>query len=58
MELLFLMIFLDTDNDLAKEIGGYKHLVVLQQLKVVDGDAVQCLDNLPRGTANGDCIHV
>lgn len=58
MGLLFLMIFLDTDNDLANEIGGYQNLVVSQRLKVVNGDAVQSLENLPRGTTNGDCIQL
>jgi len=46
----------DTDNDLEKEVGGYEHVVVLRNVKVVDGDAVDILHNLPRGTHNGDCI--
>lgn len=46
----------DTDNDLEKEVGGYEHVVVLRNVKVVDGDAVDILHNLPRGTHNGDFL--
>lgn len=37
-------------------MGGYEHVVVSRNVKVVDGDAVDILQNLPRGTHNGDCI--
>ncbi|KAL6007972.1 ATP-dependent DNA helicase II subunit 2 [Asimina triloba] len=45
-----------TDNDLTKEVGGYEHVAVLQQIKVVDSDTVDALQKLPRGSACGDCI--
>jgi hypothetical protein len=38
-------------------VGGYKHVVVSKNSKVVDGDIVEALQQLPRGTADGDCIH-
>lgn len=47
----------ETDNELTKEVGGYEHVVVLQKIKVVDGDLVETLQQLPRGTVAGDCIH-
>lgn len=50
------LLTLDTNNDLEKEVGGYEHVVVLRNVKVVDGDCVDILQNLPRGTHNGDCI--
>lgn len=31
-------------------------MVVLRDPKVVDGDLVEALQQLPRGTFNGDCI--
>ena len=46
----------DTNNELTKEVGGYEHVVVLRHIKVVDGDAVEALQQLPRGTITGDCI--
>lgn len=46
----------ETDNELEKEVGGYEHVVVLRNVKVVDGDAVDVLRNLPRGTRNGDFL--
>lgn len=49
--------FSDTDNELTTEVGGYDHVVVLKNIKVVDGDIVEALQQLPRGTSNGDCIH-
>ncbi|KAI3692357.1 hypothetical protein L6452_32171 [Arctium lappa] len=44
----------DTKNDLTKEIGGYEHVTVLQPIKVVDGDLVDVMQQLPRGTVPGD----
>jgi len=38
-------------------VGGYQHVVVLKNIKVVDGDIVEALQQLPRGTTDGDCIH-
>ncbi|KAJ9537208.1 hypothetical protein OSB04_029941 [Centaurea solstitialis] len=46
----------DTENDLTKEIGGYEHVTVLQPIKVVDGELVDVMQQLPRGTVPGDCI--
>ncbi|XP_047342319.1 ATP-dependent DNA helicase 2 subunit KU80 [Impatiens glandulifera] len=46
----------DTNNDLRREIGGYGNIVVLQNIKVVDGDLVDVLQKLPRGTVAGDFI--
>ncbi|XP_042501367.1 ATP-dependent DNA helicase 2 subunit KU80 isoform X1 [Macadamia integrifolia] len=46
----------DTDNELTKEVGGYEHVVVLRHIKVVDGDMIQALQKLPRGTAAGDFL--
>lgn len=49
--------FSDTNNELTTEVGGYQHVVVLKNIKVVDGDIVEALQQLPRGTTDGDCIH-
>lgn len=46
----------DTENDLTMEVGGYEHVLVLQNIKVVDGHLVETLQQLPRGTHAGDCI--
>ncbi|XP_027922087.1 ATP-dependent DNA helicase 2 subunit KU80 [Vigna unguiculata] len=46
----------DTDNELTTEIGGYQHVVVLKKIKVVDGDIVEALQQLPRGTTDGDFL--
>ncbi|KAI3982627.1 hypothetical protein MKX01_031366 [Papaver californicum] len=46
----------DTDNELTNEVGGYEHVVVLRHCKVVDGDIIEALQNLPRGTAPGDFL--
>lgn len=46
----------DTKNELTKEVGGYEHVVVLRDIRVVDGDVVESLQQLPRGTFSGDCI--
>ncbi|RRT59040.1 hypothetical protein BHM03_00014092 [Ensete ventricosum] len=48
------MEFSDTNNELEKEVGGYGHVVVLRDIRVVDDDAVVVLKNLPRGTSPGD----
>lgn len=47
----------DTKNDLTMEVGGYENVTVLRNLKVVDGDLVDVLQQLPRGSVHGDCIH-
>jgi hypothetical protein len=52
-----LLKFLETDNELTKEVGGYEHVVVLRNIKVVDGDLVDAFQELPRGNFDGDCIH-
>ncbi|XP_076945842.1 ATP-dependent DNA helicase 2 subunit KU80-like [Bidens hawaiensis] len=44
----------DTNNDLTNEVGGYEHVTVLQPIKVVDGDLVGVVQQLPRGTVPGD----
>lgn len=51
------LLFSDTDNELTTEVGGYQHVVVSKNSKVVDGDIVEALQQLPRGTTDGDCIH-
>ncbi|KAF6138256.1 hypothetical protein GIB67_019426 [Kingdonia uniflora] len=48
----------DTNNELTEEIGGYKHVVVLQKSKVVDGLLIEELQKLPRGTIPGDFLDV
>ncbi|KAI4356806.1 hypothetical protein L6164_000794 [Bauhinia variegata] len=46
----------ETDNELTKEVGGYQHVMVLKNIKVVDGDIVDALQQLPRGTTDGDFL--
>ncbi|KAE9460044.1 hypothetical protein C3L33_08077, partial [Rhododendron williamsianum] len=46
----------DTNNELTTEVGGYEHVSVLQQIRVVDKDIVEALQQVPRGTVSGDCI--
>ena len=46
----------ETNNELTKEVGGYENISLLQDIKVVDGDLVDTLQKLPRGTVDGDCI--
>lgn len=46
----------DTENELTTEVGGYEHVVVSQNIKVVDGHLVETLQQLPQGTHAGDCI--
>ncbi|XP_020219252.1 ATP-dependent DNA helicase 2 subunit KU80 isoform X1 [Cajanus cajan] len=46
----------DTDNELTSEVGGYQHVVVLKDIKVVDGDIVEALQQLPRGKNDGDFL--
>lgn len=46
----------DSKNDLTEEVGGYENVMVLQGLKVVDGDFVATLQQLPRGTVHGDFL--
>ncbi|RYR71038.1 hypothetical protein Ahy_A02g005336 isoform F [Arachis hypogaea] len=42
----------DTDNELTEEVGGYQHVVVLKNIKVVEGDIVEALQQLPRGATH------
>ena len=53
---MVLFDLLETENELTKEVGGYEHVVVLQNIKVVDGHLVETVQLLPRGTHDGDCI--
>ncbi|XP_021858943.1 ATP-dependent DNA helicase 2 subunit KU80 [Spinacia oleracea] len=46
----------ETNNELTKEVGGYENVVVLEGIKVVDGDLVDVLDQIPRGTVPGDFL--
>ncbi|XP_030551953.2 ATP-dependent DNA helicase 2 subunit KU80 isoform X1 [Rhodamnia argentea] len=46
----------ETENELTMEVGGYEHVVVLQNIKVVDGDLVETLKKIPRGTLPGDFL--
>ncbi|CAK9154517.1 unnamed protein product [Ilex paraguariensis] len=46
----------DTNNELTTEVGGYEHVVVLRHIKVVDGDLVEALQQLPQGTVAGDFL--
>ncbi|XP_027107832.1 ATP-dependent DNA helicase 2 subunit KU80 isoform X2 [Coffea arabica] len=45
-----------TENELTKEVGGYEHITVLRHIKVVDGDLLQALQNLPRESVDGDFL--
>ncbi|KAK9143693.1 hypothetical protein Syun_013093 [Stephania yunnanensis] len=45
-----------TDNELTREVGGYEHVLVLCESKVVDGDILDAVQRLPRGTVPGDFI--
>lgn len=53
---VLLLKYSETQNELTTEVGGYEHVLVLQHIKVVDGDLVNVLQQLPRGTVAGDCI--
>ncbi|KAL7121158.1 hypothetical protein ACP275_02G165800 [Erythranthe tilingii] len=46
----------ETKNDLTVEVGGYENVMVLGGIKVVDGDLVEALHQLPRGTVHGDFL--
>ncbi|XP_057546742.1 ATP-dependent DNA helicase 2 subunit KU80 isoform X3 [Amaranthus tricolor] len=46
----------ETKNDLTVEVGGYENIVVLRNIKVVDGDLVDALESLPQGTVPGDFL--
>ncbi|KAI3444684.1 hypothetical protein Pfo_001349 [Paulownia fortunei] len=46
----------DTKNDLTVEVGGYENVMVLRDVKVVDGDLVEALQQLPRGSVHGDFL--
>ncbi|KAJ1292628.1 hypothetical protein BS78_01G004700 [Paspalum vaginatum] len=45
-----------TCNDLAKELGGYRHVTVAHDIKVVDEGTAQALQNLPVGSVPGDFL--
>eukprot|EP00261_Vitis_vinifera_P027740 XP_010661635.1 PREDICTED: ATP-dependent DNA helicase 2 subunit KU80 isoform X4 [Vitis vinifera] len=45
-----------TKNELTKKVGGYKYVLVSQDIKVVDGDLVEAVRELPRGTFAGDFL--
>ncbi|KAK6162483.1 hypothetical protein DH2020_002324 [Rehmannia glutinosa] len=46
----------DTKNDLTVEVGGYENVKVLRDIKVVDGNLVEALQQLPRGSVHGDFL--
>ncbi|CAN6296983.1 unnamed protein product [Urochloa humidicola] len=46
----------ETCNELAKELGGYKHVTVAHDIKVVDEGTSQALQNLPAGSVPGDFL--
>ncbi|KAM3264469.1 ATP-dependent DNA helicase 2 subunit KU80 [Capsicum annuum] len=46
----------DTKNELTEEVGGYEHVTVLRNIKVVDEDLVDALQSLPRGSVPGDFL--
>ncbi|KAF5744319.1 ATP-dependent DNA helicase 2 subunit KU80-like isoform X2 [Tripterygium wilfordii] len=46
----------ETKNELTEEVGGYQHVVVLRDIKVVDGDLIKAFQPLPRGTVSGDYL--
>ncbi|XP_039825274.1 ATP-dependent DNA helicase 2 subunit KU80-like [Panicum virgatum] len=46
----------ETCNELAKEIGGYKHVTVAHDIKVVDEGMLQALQNLPAVSVPGDFL--
>lgn len=47
-----------TENELARDIGGYEHVAVVRNIRVVDEVVVENAKRLPRGTIAGDCILV
>ncbi|TVU44219.1 hypothetical protein EJB05_03655 [Eragrostis curvula] len=44
----------ETSNELAKELGGYKHVTVAHDIKVIDEETAHALQNLQCGTVPGD----
>ncbi|KAI9182708.1 hypothetical protein LWI28_028090 [Acer negundo] len=46
----------DTRNELSTQLGGYENIVVLRDIKVVDGDLIENLTRIPRGTVAGDFL--
>lgn len=46
----------ETNNELTVEVGGYENIVVLSHIKVVDGDLVDVVEQIPRGTVPGDFL--
>ncbi|MQL90254.1 hypothetical protein Taro_022838 [Colocasia esculenta] len=48
--------YVDTDNELEKQVGGYEHIVVRCPIKIVDENIVETVQKLPRGTIPGDFL--
>lgn len=46
----------ETDNELNTELGGYKNIVVAQPIAVVSEGLTSCLDSVPHGSGESDCI--
>lgn len=46
----------ETKNELTVEVGGYQNIVVQRNIKVIDGDLVDVVQELPRGTVPGDFL--
>ncbi|CAH2035998.1 unnamed protein product [Thlaspi arvense] len=46
----------ETENELAKDIGGYDNVAVLRTIRVVDEVVVDNVKRLPRGTVAGDFL--
>ncbi|XP_009107395.1 ATP-dependent DNA helicase 2 subunit KU80 [Brassica rapa] len=46
----------ETENELARDIGGYENIKVLRNIKVVDELVVDLVKRLPRGPVAGDFL--
>ncbi|XP_010544652.1 PREDICTED: ATP-dependent DNA helicase 2 subunit KU80 [Tarenaya hassleriana] len=46
----------ETRNELARDIGGYEHVIVSRQIKAVDENLVEDIQQLPRGTVAADFL--
>ncbi|XP_031400879.1 ATP-dependent DNA helicase 2 subunit KU80-like isoform X2 [Punica granatum] len=46
----------ETENEDAKEVGGYEHVFVSHSIQVVNGDVLETLQHLPRGPVSGDFL--
>ncbi|CAF2106280.1 unnamed protein product [Brassica napus] len=46
----------ETENELARDIGGYENVKVLRNIKVVDELVVDLVKRLPRGPVAGDFL--